>query len=149
MPGLVTPMAEGSGNSKDKPIYYYWLTNKPLSDEVLRNLLHGAEINRATPMDKTPTVSTYLVLVSRDKDKMGGMPTSRGLLITETFTPNSTEQPVEGAPISGTVSISFRFCDLPEYIDPERTYDSDKYKELTRKIAQIQELLESSMTSWI
>ena len=146
VPGLVTPMAEGSGNSKDKPIYYYWLTNKPLSDEVLRNLLHGAEINRATPMDKTQTVSTYLVLVSRDKDKMGGMPTSRGLLITETFTPNSTEQPVEGAPISGTVSISFRFCDLPEYIDPERTYDSDKYKELTRKIAQIQELLESSMT---
>lgn len=146
VPGLVTPMAEGSGNSKDKPIYYYWLTNKPLSDEVLRNLLHGAEINRATPMDKTPTVSTYLVLVSRDKDKMGGMPTSRGLLITETFTPNSTEQPVEGAPISGTVSISFRFCDLPEYIDPERTYDSDKYKELTRKIAQVQELLDTSMT---
>lgn len=146
VPGLVTPMAEGSGNSKDKPIYYYWLTNKPLSDEVLRNLLHGAEINRATPMDKTQTVSTYLVLVSRDKDKMGGMPTSRGLLITETFTPNSTEQPVEGAPISGTVSISFRFCDLPEYIDPERTYDSDKYKELTRKIAQIQELLDASMT---
>lgn len=145
-PGLVTPMAEGSGNSKDKPIYYYWLTDEPLSDKVLRNLLHGTEINRATPMDKTPTVSTYLVLVSRDKDKMGGMPTSRGLLITETFTPDSTEQPVEGTPISGTVSISFRFCDLPEYIDPERTYDSDKYKELTRKIAQIQELLDASMT---
>lgn len=145
-PGLVTPMAEGSGNSKDKPIYYYWLTDEPLSDKVLRNLLHGTEINRATPMDKTPTVSTYLVLVSRDKDMMGGMPTSRGLLITETFTPDSTEQPVEGAPISGTVSISFRFCDLPEYIDPERTYDSDKYKELTRKIAQIQELLDASMT---
>ena len=145
-PGLVTPMAEGSGNSKDKPIYYYWLTDEPLSDKVLRNLLHGKEINRATPMDKPPTVSTYLVLVSRDKDKMGGMPTSRGLLITETFTPDSTEQPVEGAPISGTVSISFRFCDLPEYIDPERTYDSDKYKELTRKIAQIQELLDASMT---
>ena len=145
-PGLVTPMAEGSGNSKDKPIYYYWLTDEPLSDKVLRNLLHGTEINRATPMDKTPAVSTYLVLVSRDKDKMGGMPTSRGLLITETFTLDSTEQPVEGAPISGTVSISFRFCDLPEYIDPERTYDSDKYKELTRKIAQIQELLDASMT---
>ena len=145
-PGLVTPMAEGSGNSKDKPIYYYWLTDEPLSDKVLWNLLHRTEINRATPMDKTPTVSTYLVLVSRDKDKMGGMPTSRGLLITETFTPDSTEQPVEDAPISGTVSISFRFCDLPEYIDPERTYDSDKYKELTRKIAQIQELLDASMT---
>lgn len=145
-PGLVTPMAEGSGNSKDKPIYYYWLTDEPLSDKVLRNLLHGTEINRATPMDKTPTVSTYLVLVSRDKDKMGGMPTSRGLLITETFTPDSTEQPVEGAPISGTVSISFRFCDLTGYVDPERTYSSDKYKELTRKIAQVQELLDTSMT---
>ena len=145
-PGLVTPMAEGSGNSKDKPIYYYWLTDEPLSDKVLRNLLHGTEINRATPMDKTPTVSTYLVLVSRDKDKMGGMPTSRGLLITETFTPDSTEQPVEGAPISGTVSISFRFCDLPEYIDPERTYDSDTYEELTRENAQLQELLDASMT---
>lgn len=145
-PRLVTPMVEGSGNSKDKPIYYYWLTDEPLSDKVLLNLLHGTEINRATPMDKTQTVSTYLVLVSRDKDKMGGMPTSRGLLITETFTPDSTEQPVEGALISDTVSISFRFCDLPEYIDPERTYDSDKYKELTRKIAQIQELLDASMT---
>ena len=146
VPGLVTPMAEGSGNSKDKPIYYYWLTNKPLSDEVLRNLLHGTEINRATPMDKTPTVSTYLVLVSRDKDKMGGMPTSRGLLITETFTPNSTEQPVEGAPISGTVSISFQVCDLADYVDPGRTYNTEEYKKLQRKIAQIQELLESSMT---
>lgn len=162
VPGLVTPMAEGSGNSKDKPIYYYWLTNKPLSDEVLRNLLHGAEINRATPMDKTPTVSTYLVLVSRDKDKMGGMPTSRGLLITETFTPDSTSEtpttPGEGGETpttpgeggsesgSGTVELSFQFCDLTGYVDPERTYSSDKYKELTRKIAQVQELLESSMT---
>lgn len=145
-PGLVTPMAEGSGNSKDKPIYYYWLTDEPLSDKVLRNLLHGTEINRATPMDKTPTVSTYVVLVYREGDKMGGEPISRGLVITEAFTPDSTEQPVEGAPISGTVSISFQFCDLPEYIDPERTYDSDKYKELTRKIAQIQELLDASMT---
>lgn len=157
-PGLVTPMAEGSGNSKDKPIYYYWLTDEPLSDKVLRNLLHGTEINRATPMDKTPTVSTYLVLVSRDKDKMGGMPTSRGLLITETFTPDSTGEtpttPGEGGETpttpgesgSGTVELSFWFCDLTGYVDPERTYSSDKYKELTRKIAQVQELLESSMT---
>lgn len=161
-PGLVTPMAEGSGNSKDKPIYYYWLTDEPLSDKVLRNLLHGTEINRATPMDKTPTVSTYLVLVSRDKDKMGGEPVSRGLVITETFTPDSTGEtpttPGEGGETSttpgegggesgsGTVKLSFRFCDLTGYVDPERTYSSDKYKELTRKIAQVQELLDASMT---
>lgn len=162
VPGLVTPMAEGSGNSKDKPIYYYWLTNKPLSDEVLRNLLHGAEINRATPMDKTPTVSTYVVLVYREGDKMGGEPISRGLVITEAFTPDSTGEtpttPGEGGETpttpgeggsesgSGTVELSFRFCDLTGYVDPERTYSSDKYKELTRKIAQVQELLDTSMT---
>lgn len=162
VPGLVTPMAEGSGNSKDKPIYYYWLTNKPLSDEVLRNLLHGAEINRSTPMGTTTTVSTYVVLVYREGDKMGGEPISRGLVITEAFTPDSTGEtpttPGEGGETpttpgeggsesgSGTVELSFRFCDLTGYVDPERTYSSDKYKELTRKIAQVQELLESSMT---
>lgn len=151
-PGLVTPMAEGSGNSKDKPIYYYWLTDEPLSDKVLRNLLHGTEINRATPMGTTTTVSTYVVLVYREGDKMGGEPISRGLVITEAFTPDSTGEtpttPGEGGSESGsgTVELSFRFCDLTGYVDPERTYSSDKYKELTRKIAQIQELLDTSMT---
>ena len=145
------PIEEGNlevkgatGNSENAPLYYQIKSTTPLNDKTLKDILTA--LRRPTPDSKTTTVSTYLVLVSRDKDKMGGMPTSRGLLITETFTPNSTEQPVEGAPISGTVSISFRFCDLPEYIDPERTYDSDKYKELTRKIAQIQELLDASMT---
>lgn len=133
-----------TGYSENAPLYYQIKSTTPLNDQTLKDILRA--LKRPTPMGTTTTVSTYLVLVSRDKDKMGGMPTSRGLLITETFTPNSTEQPVEGAPISGTVSISFRFCDLPEYIDPERTYDSDKYKELTRKIAQIQELLDASMT---
>lgn len=159
-PGLVTPMAEGSGNSKDKPIYYYWLTDEPLSDKVLRNILTA--LKRPTPMGTTTTVSTYVVLVYREGDKMGGEPISRGLVITEAFTPDSTGEtpttPGEGGETpttpgeggsesgSGTVELSFRFCDLTGYVDPERTYSSDKYKELTRKIAQVQELLESSMT---
>ncbi len=133
-----------TGNSENAPLYYQIKSTTPLNDQTLRDILTALE--RLTPNSKTTTVSTYVVLVYREGDKMGGEPISRGLLITETFTPDSTEQPVEGAPISGTVSISFRFCDLPEYIDPERTYDSDKYKELTRKIAQIQELLDASMT---
>lgn len=133
-----------TGYSENAPLYYQIKSTTLLNDQTLKDILRA--LKRPMPDSKTTTVSTYVVLVYRDKDKMGGMPTSRGLLITETFTPNSTEQPVEGAPISGTVSISFRFCDLPEYIDPERTYDSDKYKELTRKIAQIQELLDASMT---
>lgn len=133
-----------TGNSENAPLYYQIKSTTRLNDQTLRDILTA--LKRSTPMGTTTTVSTYVVLVYREGDKMGGEPISRGLVITEAFTPDSTEQPVEGAPISGTVSISFRFCDLPEYIDPERTYDSDKYKELTRKIAQIQELLDASMT---
>lgn len=133
-----------TGYSENAPLYYQIKSTTPLNDQTLKDILRA--LKRPTPMGTTTTVSTYVVLVYREGDKMGGKPISRGLVITEAFTPDSTEQPVEGAPIYGTVSISFRFCDLPEYIDPERTYDSDKYKELTRKIAQIQELLDASMT---
>ena len=140
--GAIT-VKDATGNDKDHPLYYQVKSDIVLNDAQLTAILR--ELERATPLGDVRQVATYLVLVYRDGDKVGGTPTSRGLLITETFTPDSTEQPVEGAPISGTVSISFRFCDLPEYIDPERTYDSDKYKELTRKIAQIDELLAASM----
>lgn len=152
---------EGStGYDKDHPLYYQILSGTKLNDQTLKDILRA--LKRPTPMGTTTTVSTYVVLVYREGDKMGGEPISRGLVITETFTPGSTGEtptvPGEGGETpttpgeggsesgSGTVELSFRFCDLTGYVDPERTYSSDKYKELTRKIAQIQELLESSMT---
>lgn len=152
---------EGStGYDKGHPLYYQILSGTKLNDATLNGILRA--LKRPTPDSKTTTVSTYVVLVYREGDKMGGEPISRGLVITEAFTPDSTGEtpttPGEGGETpttpgeggsesgSGTVELSFRFCDLTGYVDPERTYSSDKYKELTRKIAQVQELLESSMT---
>lgn len=147
-------------NSENAPLYYQIKSTTLLNDQTLKGILTA--LKRPTPMGTTTTVSTYVVLVYREGDKMGGEPVSRGLVITETFTPDSTGEtsttpgeggetsttPVEGGGESGsgTVKLSFRFCDLTGYVDPERTYSSDKYKELTRKIAQIQELLDASMT---
>lgn len=149
-----------TGNSENAPLYYQIKSTTLLNDQTLKGILTA--LKRSTPMGTTTTVSTYVVLVYREGDKMGGEPVSRGLVITETFTPDSTGEtsttPGEGGETSttpgegggesgsGTVKLSFRFCDLTGYVDPERTYSSDKYKELTRKIAQVQELLESSMT---
>lgn len=152
---------EGStGNDKDHPLYYQILSGTKLNDATLDGILQ--EFGRADPTSNTPEITTYIVLVTRENDKKGGEPVSRGLVITETFTPDSTGEtsttPGEGGETSttpgegggesgsGTVKLSFRFCDLTGYVDPERTYSSDKYKELTRKIAQIQELLDTSMT---
>lgn len=151
---------DATGNSENAPLYYQIKSTTLLNDQTLKGILTA--LKRPTPMGTTTTVSTYVVLVYREGDKMGGEPVSRGLVITETFTPDSTGEtsttPGEGGETSttpgegggesgsGTVKLSFRFCDLTGYVDPERTYSSDKYKELTRKIAQVQELLESSMT---
>lgn len=161
------PIEEGNlevkgatGNSENAPLYYQINSTTPLNDKTLKDILTA--LKRPTPDSKTTTVSTYVVLVYREGDKEGGEPVSRGLVITETFTPDSTGEtpttPGEGGETSttpgegggesgsGTVKLSFRFCDLTGYVDPERTYSSDKYKELTRKIAQVQELLDTSMT---
>ena len=48
--------------------------------------------------------------------------------------------------MAGTVSFSFQVCDLADYVDPGRTYNTEEYKKLQRKIAQVQELLDASMT---
>ena len=151
---------DATGNSENAPLYYQIKSTTPLNDQTLKDILTA--LGRPTPSGTTTTVSTYVVLVYREGDKVGGEPISRGLVITEAFTPDSTGEtptvpgeggetpttPGEGGSESGssTVELSFRFCDLTGYVDPERTYSSDKYKKLQRKIAQIQELLESSMT---
>ncbi len=151
---------DATGTSENAPLYYQIKSTTPLNDKTLKDILTA--LRRHTPDSKITTVSTYVVLVYREGDKKGGEPVSRGLVITETFTPDSTGEtpttPGEGGETpttpgegggesgSGTVKLSFRFCDLTGYVDPERTYSSDKYKELTRKIAQVQELLDASMT---
>ena len=153
---------EGStGNDKDHPLYYQILSGTKLNDATLDGILK--ELGRADPTSNTPEITTYIVLVTRENDKKGGIPSSLGLALTKTFTPDTTSGSSEAAttanenqgtgqtetpttPATGTVSFSFQVCDLADYVDPGRTYNTEEYKKLQRKIAQIQELLDASMT---
>lgn len=153
---------EGStGYDKDHPLYYQILSGTKLNDATLNGILE--EFGRADPTSNMPEITTYIVLVTRENDKKGGIPSSLGLALTKTFTPvatsggsevtttanenqgtGQTETPT--TPVAETVSFSFQVCDLADYVDPGRTYNTEEYKKLQRKIAQIQELLDTSMT---
>ena len=153
---------EGStGNDKDHPLYYQILSGTKLNDATLGGILR--EFGRADPTSNMPEITTYIVLVTRENDKKGGIPSSLGLALTKTFTPDATSGGSEvtttanenqgtgqtetpTTPVAGTVSFSFQVCDLADYVDPGRTYNTEEYKKLQRKIAQIQELLDASMT---
>lgn len=156
---------EGStGYDKGHPLYYQILSDTKLNDATLNGILR--EFGRADPTSNMPEITTYIVLVTRENDKKGGIPSSLGLALTKTFTPDATSGGSEvtttasenqgtgqtetpTTPVAGTVSFSFQVCDLADYVDPGRTYNTEEYKKLQRKIAQIQELLDTSMTSWI
>lgn len=153
---------EGStGYDKDHPLYYQILSGTKLNDATLNGILR--EFGRADPTSNMPEITTYIVLVTRENDKKGGIPSSLGLALTKAFTPDATSGGSEvtttanenqgtgqtetpTTPVAETVSFSFQVCDLADYVDPGRTYNTEEYKKLQRKIAQIQELLESSMT---
>ncbi|MBD9203168.1 MAG: biotin/lipoyl-binding protein [Clostridiales bacterium] len=153
---------EGStGYDKDHPLYYQILSGTKLNDATLNGILQ--EFGRADPTSNTPEITTYIVLVTRENDKKGGIPSSLGLALTKTFTPDATSVGSEvtttanknqstgqtetpTTPVAGTVSFSFQVCDLDDYVDPGRTYNTEEYKKLQRKIAQIKELLDTSMT---
>lgn len=153
---------EGStGYDKGHPLYYQILSGTKLNDATLNGILR--EFGRADPTSNMPEITTYIVLVTRENDTKGGIPSSLGLALTKTFTPDATsggsevtttanENPGTGQTetpttlVAGTVSFSFQVCDLADYVDPDRTYNTEEYKKLQRKIAQIQELLDTSMT---
>lgn len=160
-PGKIEEVEGSTGNDKDHPLYYQILSGTKLNDATLNGILE--EFGRADPTSNMPEITTYIVLVTRENDKKGGIPSSLGLALTKTFTPNATSGGSEvtttanenqgtgqtetpTTPVAGTVSFSFQVCDLADYVDPGRTYNTEEYKKLQRKIAQIQELLESSMT---
>lgn len=153
---------EGStGYDKDHPLYYQILSGTKLNDAILDGILE--ELGRADPTSNMPEITTYIVLVTRESDKKGGIPSSLGLALTKTFTPDATSGGSEvtttanenqgtgqtetpTTPVAGTVSFSFQVCDLADYVDSGRTYNTEEYKKLQRKIAQVQELLDASMT---
>ena len=117
--------------------YYSWLSASRLNDSKVTEILTNLATLRA---DKDhPSVDTYVVLVQRYEDKVGGyVDNTVGLVITETYTA------VPAVPESRSVSFSVR-SDLPEFEDTERKYDDAAIKRLQQKINLANMYLENSM----
>ncbi len=147
---------DATGNDKEHPLYYKIRSDTVLNDAGLTAILKALHRARPDPKADKQTVDTYLVLVYRDGDKLGGSPTSLGLCITETLNDDAESTTLattdkgedtgsggnggsgegSGSGAEGTdketdtdgkISISFKFCnDLPAYEDEGRTYTGDK-----------------------
>ena len=122
--------------------YYSWLSTSRLNDSKVTEILTNLATLRA---DKDhPSVDTYVVLVQRYEDKVGGyVDNTVGLVITETYTAGD-DTAVPAAPESRSVSFSVR-SDLPEFEDTERKYDDAAIKRLQQKINLANMYLENSM----
>jgi HlyD family secretion protein len=122
--------------------YYSWLSTSRLNDSKVEEILTKLGTLRA---DKDhPSVDTYVVLVQRYEDKVGGyVDNTVGLVITETYTAGD-DTAVPAVPGSRSVSFSVR-SDLPEFEDTERKYDDAAIKRLQQKINLANMYLENSM----
>ena len=122
--------------------YYNWLSTSRLNDSKVTEILTNLATLRA---DKDhPSVDTYVVLVQRYEDKVGGyVDNTVGLVITETYTAGD-DTAVPAVPESRSVSFSVR-SDLPEFEDTERKYDDAAIKRLQQKINLANMYLENSM----
>ena len=122
--------------------YYSWLSTSRLNDSKVTEILTNLGTLRA---DKDhPSVDTYVVLVQRYEDKVGGYVDNMvGLVITETYTAGD-DTAVPAVPESRSVSFSVR-SDLPEFEDTERKYDDAAIKKLQQKINLANMYLENSM----
>lgn len=122
--------------------YYSWLSTSRLNDSKVTEILTNLPTLRA---DKDhPSVDTYVVLVQRYEDKVGGyVDNTVGLVITETYTAGD-DTAVPAVPESRSVSFSVR-SDLPEFEDTERKYDDAAIKRLQQKINLANMYLENSM----
>lgn len=133
--------ADGSDQTVNV-LYYSWLSTSRLNDSKVEEILTKLGTLRA---DKDhPSVDTYVVLVQRYEDKVGGyVDNTVGLVITETYTAGD-DTAVPAVPESRSVSFSIR-SDLPEFEDTERKYDDAAIKRLQQKINLANMYLENSM----
>lgn len=133
--------ADGSDQTVNV-LYYSWLSASRLNDSKVTEILTNLATLRA---DKDhPSVDTYVLLVQRYEDKVGGyVDNTVGLVITETYTAGD-DTAVPAVPESRSVSFSVR-SDLPEFEDTERKYDDAAIKKLQQKINLANMYLENSM----
>lgn len=134
------------------PYYYQWISKKPLTQEDL--------IGMFTSKGKLGDDPLFVVLVYRTDDKVGGLvERCWGLKLTAVTktegadpepgtTTTDPNAPSTSAAKKAIASVSMEPADLAPYQDKSLDYGDKKEEisKLDKKIAQIQELLDASMT---
>lgn len=132
------------GKEQTATVYYYsWLSPSTIDEAKLGEILSNLGVNPAG--DVLTAVDTYVVLVQRHGDKVGGYVESTwGMVIMDRYTADNNEV---DPPTQASKSVSFRLLNnLPDFVDTERKYDSKEIQDTERKLAIAQELLDTSMT---
>lgn len=132
------------GNEQTATVYYYsWLSPSTIDEAKLGEILSNLGVTPAG--DVMTAVDTYVVLVQRHGDKVGGYVESTwGMVIMDRYTADNNEV---DPPTQASKSVSFRLLNnLPDFVDTERKYDSKEIQDTERKLAIAQELLDTSMT---
>lgn len=143
-PENITPAdAETPGGTAKNPFFILWPLEKPLNDEAAKEIL--TLLNKLIG-EANPKVEVYVVLVTRSGDIKGGLLANQwGIRITGQYTAGTEGS--EGQPATEAKTEISMVLMTPEasFSDPEKTYGETVTK-LQRKIAQVQELLDTSMT---
>lgn len=143
-PAKITPTdAKNPDGTAKNPFFILWPLEKPLNDEAAKEIL--TLLNK--PIDEAkPKVEVYVVLVTRSGDIKGGLLANQwGIRITGQYTAGTEGS--EGQPATEAKTEISMVLMTPEasFSDPEKTY-GEMVTKLQRKIAQIQELVDASMT---
>lgn len=143
-PAKITPTdAKNPDGTAKNPFFILWPLEKPLNDEAAKEIL--TLLNKPIGEAK-PKVEVYVVLVTRSGDIKGGLLANQwGIRITGQYTAGTEGS--EGQPATEAKTEISMVLMTPEasFSDPEKTYGETVTK-LQRKIAQIQELVDASMT---
>lgn len=143
-PAKITPTdAKNPDGTAKNPFFILWPLEKPLNDEAAKDIL--TLLNKPIGEAK-PKVEVYVVLVTRSGDIKGGLLANQwGIRITGQYTAGTAGS--EGQPATEAKTEISMVLMKPEafFSDPEKTY-SETVTKLQRKVEQIQELVDASMT---
>lgn len=143
-PENITPAdAKNPDGKAENPFFILWPQEKPLNDEAAKEIL--TLLNKPIG-EANPKVEVYVVLVTRSGDIKGGLLANQwGIRITGQYTAGAEGS--EGQPTTEAKTEISMVLMKPEasFSDPEKTY-SETVTKLQRKVEQIKELLDASMT---
>lgn len=143
-PAKITPTdAKNPDGTAKNPFFILWPLEKPLNDEAAKEIL--TLLNKPIG-EAIPKVEVYVVLVTRSGDIKGGLLANQwGIRITGQYTAGTEGS--EGQPATEAKTEISMVLMKPEafFSDPEKTY-SENVTKLQRKVEQIQELVDASMT---